>query len=165
MAALNKVLVSDDVEVMSEPGGDHTSLFTALGKGGVLNLLLDLARNNAATLSVMEGSNRKWPTVGPYEGAKLHYDPTRGTLRITRKKRTSHSGPQRSLAHPARALDLDPGVVPIGEEYLPDYDDLGNPIEDECAVVPKVPNPPPAKSSPIFQDSPWVAEWTLECKA
>ena len=128
MAALNKVLVSDDAEVMNEPGGDHTSLFTALGRGGVLNLLLDLARNNAATLSVMEGSNRRWPTVGPYEGDKLHYDPTRGTLRITRKKRTIHAGPHRSLAHPARESDLDPDVVPIGEENLPEYDELGNPI-------------------------------------
>ena len=168
MAKTNRIMVRGEDDGTCSLEGDSTALFKSLGRGGVRNLLLDLARSNAATLSVMEGSKRKWLTVGPYEGSKMHYNGARGTLRITTKKHLDTSVGPTGLGSSTGVqtnTKEDLGEVHIVEKGLLEYDDLGNPVDDECEVVCNETIPPPLASPLVFEGSPGVAEWTLECKA
>jgi hypothetical protein len=86
MAACNKIFIVD-AAAGSDAGRKSSDLFKALGKDGVVNVLLDLARGCDATLSIMEGMKRNWVHVGSSSGEKMHFDPAAGTLRITVMKK------------------------------------------------------------------------------
>ncbi len=171
MAARGKIFIMD-----SAPGHDMSrdsvGLLKALGKDGVMNILLDLARGCDATLSIMEGARRKWVSAGPYSGDKMHYDSVRGTLRITTKKKVEVKSlpvSEPSLSGSSLKLDRagdereDDEVEEVSVGCLPQYDDFANPIEDECIVIPAL-TPDRTSALPIFEESPGVKDWTMECK-
>ncbi len=148
----------------------------------MLNILLDLAHGCEATLSIMEGVERRWVNVGPSTGEKMHYNPAVGTLRITvlKKKVASHNKQRVSglnlTSRSTKAERRPKGTSVTSPQRKPDqggmmenlssggFDGLGNPVDiDPIIVEQRGPNPIWC-NAPVFENSPGVTQWTAACK-
>ncbi len=174
MAACNRIFIGDAPEG-TDSGRNSVDLFKALGKDGVVNLLMDLARGCDATLSIMNGLSRNWVHVGPSSGEKMHFDSAAGTLRITvmRKKlavpnkQLPRREEERTTKGPLSRASNQPRQDRTGKPVTQasgGFDDLGNPDIIDSIYVEKQALKPFRGNSPVFENSPGVTEWIAHCK-
>ena len=87
MAIRNELLTLGAIPPLTREEGERTrNFFGAMGKNGVVDTLLDLARSLNVPFRVIRSDGNEWLHVGPQQGNRLELDNMSDTLSIHLRK-------------------------------------------------------------------------------